>query len=815
MNKTYRLIWNEVTQTWVAVAEHAKRRGKRAAVTIILAAAGFAPAHAASLLPSGGQVVSGAGSVSQPNASTLDITQTSNKLAIDWQRFDIGQGHTVNFIQPSAAAVALNRVVGADVSSIQGALNANGQVFLINPNGVLFSPTAQVEVGALLASTRNISNSDFAAGNYRFSGNSSGRIVNQGEIQAADGGYVALVAANIENAGSITANQGSVLVGAGNRVRLDLGGPAKLEVEAGALEALIANGGALRAEGGQIFLTAQAAGDLASSVINNSGVIEANSLSSVGGQIVLIGDHLANSGTLSAAGATGGGEILLGGDLQGAHADHFPHATTTTLTASSVIDASATQAGDGGTVIVWSGLDKPQGTTTVDGVLRASAAGGRGGFVETSGKTLNVADTTQVQTGGGEWLLDPVNITVGAVGSGSDLTQGNITNTLIQSTLAAGTDVELQASNDININESLAWNQKKLTLTAGGTIHVNAVLTVTDSGALTLNPSMAYDKGVQMAFNSDGSFLGRIDMSGSGALLIDNATYTRIDDATGLAGIASGLSGKYYLGADIATGLGSWTSINSFAGQFEGFGHTLQGLTSTSSGKGLFGDTTSTARISNLGLTGGSVSTSSGSVGGLVAQNLGIIANSYNAGSVTGTSSSQNYFGGLVAINRPSGKIINSHATGHVTGLKNGVGGLAGYNDGNAVIANSYATGNVSGVRNVGGLVGDNNEDLSNTYATGNVTASNQALGGLVGLNGNSAVISNSYATGNVTQTGAGANAGGLVGQSKELTSIQHSYATGNVTTGGSNAYAALSFGGLVGVSAATISSSYATGTVR
>ena len=97
-------------------------------------------------------------------------------MAIDWQSFSIGKGNTVNFVQPSASAVALNRVLGSDVSVIQGALNANGQVFLINPNGVLFSPSAQVNVGSLVASTLSISNADFMAGNYRFEGSSSNAI---------------------------------------------------------------------------------------------------------------------------------------------------------------------------------------------------------------------------------------------------------------------------------------------------------------------------------------------------------------------------------------------------------------------------------------------------------------------------------------------------------------------------------------------------------------------------------------------------------------------------------------------------------------
>jgi filamentous hemagglutinin family protein len=112
-------------------------------------------------------------------------------MAANWQSFSIGAGHTVNFVQPSSSAVALNRVLGSDVSVIQGALNANGQVFLINPNGVLFTPTAQVNVGGIVASTLNLSNEDFLAGRYRFSGDSTASVINQGNIQTAPGGTAA------------------------------------------------------------------------------------------------------------------------------------------------------------------------------------------------------------------------------------------------------------------------------------------------------------------------------------------------------------------------------------------------------------------------------------------------------------------------------------------------------------------------------------------------------------------------------------------------------------------------------------------------
>ena len=113
--------------------------------------------------PAGEQLVAGQASVSRAGTNTL-VTQTSDRAAINWQSFSIGAGEAVRFAQPSASSVALNRVVGQNPSEILGSLSANGQVFLLNPNGVLFGKGAQVDVGGLVASTLNISNSDFLAG---------------------------------------------------------------------------------------------------------------------------------------------------------------------------------------------------------------------------------------------------------------------------------------------------------------------------------------------------------------------------------------------------------------------------------------------------------------------------------------------------------------------------------------------------------------------------------------------------------------------------------------------------------------------------
>jgi len=327
MNRVFRVVWNAAKCLWQAVCETGKAHGKEksarslrrvAGVAGVLFAGGALAAPAANELPSGGKVVGGAASISSSGAS-MDVLQSSQRAAIDWQTFNIGSAAHVHFEQPSGGA-ALNRVLDTNASQIYGKLTSTGQVFLVNPNGVLFAPGAQVDVGGLVASTLNISPAAFMAGSTSFAGQSSNAIINQGNITAAPGGSIALIAAKIINDGTLTAEKGNVLLGAGSKVTLDLGGPVKLQIENDALETLIQNGGAIRADGGHVLLTSQAASTLASSVINNTGLIEAQSLmTGEKGEIVLFAHGGAThvSGTLDASGGfieTSGKTLSVAGD---------------------------------------------------------------------------------------------------------------------------------------------------------------------------------------------------------------------------------------------------------------------------------------------------------------------------------------------------------------------------------------------------------------------------------------------------------------------------------------------------------------------
>ncbi|ALT78851.1 MBG domain-containing protein [Paucibacter sp. KCTC 42545] len=274
-----------------------------------------------STLPTGGQVVSGKGEL-LGSANGLVITQQSKRLTLDWQQFNIGAGRSVEFVQPSSSAVAINRVLGSEVSTIQGSLKANGQVFLLNPNGVWFTPTAQVNVGGLVASTLNLQSDDIATGRYVFNGRSQAAVINQGSITTTPGGSVALLAAKVINDGQIHAPAGRVALGAGSRITLDLGGPTLLQVGNEDLETLISNGGAIRAEGGLVWLSAKGADTLAHSVINHSGVIEAQALQGGEGGSVML---LAKDGTLNLSGSITAEASLV--ETSGRHFNAAPSAS--------------------------------------------------------------------------------------------------------------------------------------------------------------------------------------------------------------------------------------------------------------------------------------------------------------------------------------------------------------------------------------------------------------------------------------------------------------------------------------------------------
>lgn len=265
--------------------------------------------------PAGATVTSGA-AVITTNGSTMNINQTTPSAIINWQSFHIGPGETVNFLQPSASAVALNRVVGSDPSAIYGTLHANGKVYLVNPNGILFAPGSQVNVGGLVASTLNISDSNFINGSYVFEKDgTAAAVVNQRTLTAAD--HVVLLGPQVTNESTIAARVTGLA--AGNKVSLDFNGDQLLNVtvDTGALKGSVANSGTITSKGGLVVMSAGTKDKLLNTVVNNSGMIQAQSVHHVNGVIRLEGGSVTHSGTLDASGkgaGEGGGSVVLRAD---------------------------------------------------------------------------------------------------------------------------------------------------------------------------------------------------------------------------------------------------------------------------------------------------------------------------------------------------------------------------------------------------------------------------------------------------------------------------------------------------------------------
>ncbi|MCO5977734.1 GLUG motif-containing protein [Ideonella oryzae] len=742
--------------------------------------------------PQGGVVTSGTATIGQSGAVTT-IDQASQRAAIDWQSFSVGARETVNFNQPNASAVILNRVIGNERSVIDGALHANGQVFLINSNGVLFGKGSSVSAAGLVASTRDLGNADFEAGRAVFQGDSAGAVVNMGRLSAGTGGYVALLGQQVVNEGVIVATQGTVALASGNRISLHFNGDSLLglSLDQGALDALVDNRGAVYADGGSVVLTAKAAEALLGSQVNDSGIVQARTL----------------------------------GDLQG---DILLNALGGTTRVSGTLDASAPAGGAGGR-IETSG----RAVQIADGALISTRA---------------------AQGATGHWTIDPDGFTVGADGDISATTLSGLlasNNITLESTGGHGTD------GDIHVNDAISWAADTvLTLTATQDVAIHAPITATGGHAgLALNYGGDYsiDTGAGASVTLSGANAS-LSLNGTAYTLVhDMAALAALDDVHGLAAghyaLAEDLdaSGTPYSAAVVAY----------LSGTLAGLGHTISHLTlseayGSTDNLGLIGTITSTGTVRDLGLSDVQVdgplyvgalagendgailnSHSSGTVsgyinvGGLVGTNVGSITQSWSSAAVLGAqadygSGLEGYYsgvGGLAGENY--GSITDAHASGDVTVLSADpsasatyIGGLVGYN-GNGVLTRTYASGDVTTTSNVyyvGGLAGISSGSqaaIIDSQASGNVSGGNH-VGGLVGSNGYGASIRGSSATGTVTglSTDSPADVGGLVGENLSGSTISSSFATGEVT--GNNSY----MGGLVGSNGGSVADSYATGNV-
>jgi filamentous hemagglutinin family protein len=493
--------------------------------------------------PMGGTVVAGSAAISRTAGNTR-IDQSSQRAAIDWQSFDVGLQQSVTFAQPSASAVALNRVTGADPSQIAGRIDANGQIVLVNQSGVNFYQGSQVNAAGVMVSAAGISNQNFMAGRMVFDqpAHANARISNAGTITVKEAGLAALVAPQVVNSGTINAQLGHVVLAGAKTATLDLYGDGLLsldvtnqvtEAPVGAdgrkATALVTSTGVVIADGGTVQLTARAADGIVQTLVQAGGKIRAATmgdqtgtiaLNGVGGSVVVEGQlsvpgrapgtrggnvevvadgavTLASTARINASGPAGGGTVAVGTTLARAQGGAGIAATrtakTVTVQQGARITADAKANGNGGRVAVIS--DQSKGTTQMDGAISAKGGpqGGDGGFVELSGGRLGITGTSDESAPAGKvgkLLLDPTDLNIVETGgsidgefSGNKLPSDAADAVPPPSTITAGKLTALGTTGDVIVQ-------------ATGSIDVQTNISVANGLSLQAGGDLFVDRGV-------------------------------------------------------------------------------------------------------------------------------------------------------------------------------------------------------------------------------------------------------------------------------------------------------------------------------
>jgi len=532
--------------------------------------------------PQGANVVAGQVHISQQAATTL-IHQFSNKAIINWKGFNISAKELVKFLQPGSRSIALNRITGGSPTEILGQLSANGRVFILNPNGVVFGSSARIDVAGLLASTLNIKDRDFLNGNYNFNqenGSSNAFVVNKGKIKVGEGGFAFLVAPGVRNEGLIVARLGQVALASGNKMSIDFHGDGLVSyavsgnvankvtgLDGKPLAARVSNTGTINADGGNVLMQGASVGSVFSSVVNNDGVIRARSLRKRNGKIVLMGGAgtgiVSNAGTLDvSAGApnAAGGKVAMSGHFtgnsgviaaQGSGTGHGGlvslNSTTHTITAANgTIDVSGGNQGNGGVVKLRSG-----NRVTFAGKVKArgGSQAGDGGFVDVSSpgqvELSGKVDASAPSGKTGTLLIDPMNIEIKDAGGAAFSSAANVFSaTPAGSTVVTASSINtqtanvvLQANTDITVTDivNIANAATGLTLQAGRSILINNNIT-TNNGAITMT---ANDPGANAANRTGGT--ANITMASGTTMNAGSGNISMTIDNMG-NGVAGGIS---------------------------------------------------------------------------------------------------------------------------------------------------------------------------------------------------------------------------------------------------------------------------------
>lgn len=509
------------------------------------------PVYAA---PNGANVVHGNVNISQSGSNTI-INQNTDKAIINWNSFDVNKGESVLFNQNSSSSIILNRVTNGLPTNIFGNISANGNVFILNQAGVLVGNGASINTNSFLAGAANINDNDFIAGKYNFYG-AQGNVINNGSIKVQDGGYAVLMGKNIENNGLISAKLGKIYLSSGETFRMDMSGNDLIgvEVKKGITDAYISNTGYIKAEGGTIIMTAKNASDVIRQAVNNTGVIDASSISYKGGKVILgaengqvINDgeinvssksdeggsielkaeHIINNGLVYANGLNGGLINMLSSDLL-------------KVGSSSIIQANSFGFGNGGNIKL---ISQKRAESHKGALIEAVSIYGSGGFIELSGYDSVYAfgnfNTKSLYGVYGQFLLDPSNMFIGNYSNLADNENNQVSsdgNTYIDITW---------------LNNMLNTSNVSLQTLQGnglGDITLNAGVTLTGTNGLTLDAA------------NNISLLGNID--GLSALTLNAGGRIEGNSSINVSDITANAGNNILLSQLNVTGISSYISSN-------------------------------------------------------------------------------------------------------------------------------------------------------------------------------------------------------------------------------------------------------------
>ena len=751
----------------------------------------------------------------------MDINQASQRAVINWQSFDVGADAKVHIVQPNEAATLLNRVVTNKPSEIYGNIDANGQVILVNNNGIVFGKDGSASASSFTATTLDISDQDFMDGKDRYSSNGAqGEIVNHGTIEAKNGGYVALLGAKVSNDGKIVTHNGTVALGAADSITIPMtsSGKIKMQLSAGIINAAVENtkNGVIVTEGGDVYLQAAAVNSAMASV-QHSGQIDTSGEQA--GKALLLADH---------------GEISVEGNI----------------TAN-----SSNAANKGGDIII--GRDSETGKLAKTTNVSAAILESKKGFVETSADLL-ATNGTQVKAA--EWLLDPTNITIAASGASGTAYAANYTAgsdsvilaSDINASLNAGTGVTIATSGtgasagNIAVNESIAKTagaSSFLTLRAHNDITVAAGKTITSTaGNLTVTLNSDFDGNgsgtIAMAAGSG------ITSNGGNILLGGGSAGSATSYAAGYASVLSGVSlvssNLTAGGGDISIkgkGNSVFTNTSSMRGvdlsgttiSTTGSGTiTIDGVggngnvTNLNVGIGLTNNATITAGTGAITMTGTATTTAGGYYNsGIWLYGSGSKVTGAGAISLTGVGGGSTYASLNQGVRLEGGQVIAT-GTGTVTlnGTSGTTTGTAGPNAGVEISSSGVAktdTGNISitglsgttGATDVllsgAGSVSSNSGNVTftaNSYSgdnteivnagTGIVTMQNRTVGTLIDVGGTDASGTLGISNAEIGRVTAGSIVIGSVAQQTGNLTVSSAIDT----TGASN-FSLISTGGI------------------